>query len=212
MAGYDIADGGSAENVIGFARGVFVYEFQSWDGLNTWQSTTKVVRLCNNKNVKSLQYDGSGIGSSIGANLTSAGLGQKFSFCGFNGGSSPTNRRWPTANDKVKTSRDMFPNLRSEEFWLLRLRFERTYEYRVLGIKHDLNTLISIPDIPKLKDQLNSILCTTTDGGKIKVESKREMKDRNVPSPDWADALMYIFATRRERKIDNKVTTSQWSG
>jgi hypothetical protein len=89
----------------------------------------------------------------------------------------------------------MFQNLRAELCWLLRLRFQRTYE-AVEGIVTDWNAedLISIPFHPKMIADLSMPLQKPTSTGKIRIESKEEMRSRGVISPDWFDMLVYLFA------------------
>lgn len=68
--------------------------------------------------------------------------------------------------------------LRDELWWKLREKFERSH--------------ISLNEAPdqELISELSSIKYEVRDNGKIKVESKQEMRSRNLPSPNKADALM----------------------
>jgi phage terminase large subunit len=72
-------------------------------------------------------------------------------------------------------------NARATWWWALRRRFENN------DIK------LRIADDYKLREQLSNIAYTIPNG-KIKVETKAEMKKRGVGSPDRADALVYAFA------------------
>lgn len=51
-----------------------------------------------------------------------------------------------------------------------------------------------IPDDPRLISEITEIKKKFTSGGKIKVESKDEMKSRGLKSPDKGDALVLTFA------------------
>lgn len=70
---------------------------------------------------------------------------------------------------------DKFPRLRDELWWKLREEFEK-------GI-------ISIPNDPLLMGDLNAPRYEEM-AGKIKVETKKDMKRRGIDSPNRADALM----------------------
>ena len=55
-----------------------------------------------------------------------------------------------------------------------------------------------IPDDEELATELKSpeyeVLATSKNAGKIKLESKKDMKSRGVPSPNKADGLALTFA------------------
>uniref|UniRef100_A0A6M3XI27 Putative helicase n=1 Tax=viral metagenome TaxID=1070528 RepID=A0A6M3XI27_9ZZZZ len=53
----------------------------------------------------------------------------------------------------------------------------------------------SIPDDRELTAQLTSLKYDHESSGKLRIESKKHMKDRGVPSPDRADAVMLTFAS-----------------
>lgn len=70
---------------------------------------------------------------------------------------------------------DRFENLKAELYWNLREDIR--------------DKKISLPDDKELVNQLCSIKYNYTRKGKIKIESKDEMKKRGLKSPDKADAL-----------------------
>jgi hypothetical protein len=85
---------------------------------------------------------------------------------------------------------ERFMRLRDELFWKLREVFEAG--------------TISIPKDDELIGELSSIKYKAESSGKVKIESKSEMKRRGMESPNRADALMlsfakedYIFAKKR---------------
>jgi len=78
----------------------------------------------------------------------------------------------------------VYPNcykLRDELFWKLREVFEAG--------------TISIPDDPVLIEELMTIKYDDpeTTKGKIKIESKKKMRERGLPSPNRADALAFTY-------------------
>lgn len=70
---------------------------------------------------------------------------------------------------------DKFENMKAELYWNLREDIR--------------DKKISLPDDKELVNQLCSIKYSYTRKGKIKIESKDEMKKRGLKSPDKADAL-----------------------
>jgi hypothetical protein len=71
---------------------------------------------------------------------------------------------------------DKFAKMRDELWWRTRQEFEE-------GV-------ISIPNDDELIGELTSIKYTYESSGKIKIEDKRDMRRRGVPSPNRADALV----------------------
>ena len=74
-----------------------------------------------------------------------------------------------------------FANYRSEIFWELR---------RLLN-----DRLIALPDNEELAAQLLSLRYDVSSSGQVWMESKRELRKKNLPSPDRADALALAFMT-----------------
>ena len=72
-----------------------------------------------------------------------------------------------------------YVNLRAEGYWGLRERFTTGH--------------ISIPDDNELTSELASLRYSYDSSGRIKIESKDEMRKRGLSSPDKADALMLAF-------------------
>lgn len=73
---------------------------------------------------------------------------------------------------------DKFQNRRAEIFWQFRTDLE-------------LGNIDLDPEDKVLHNQLMSIKWNLTSSGKIGIESKEDMKDRGVKSPDLADAAVY---------------------
>ena len=70
---------------------------------------------------------------------------------------------------------------RAEDYWTLRERFEQG--------EIDID-----PDDDKLAAQLGSIKWGIDSRGRIKIESKDDMRKRGLPSPDRADCAAIAFA------------------
>ena len=79
--------------------------------------------------------------------------------------------------------KERFVNARAEESWTLRERFEQ-------------GEMVIDPDDDKLAAQLGSTNWGIDSRGRIKIESKDDMRKRGLPSPDRADACAIAFAGR----------------
>lgn len=80
---------------------------------------------------------------------------------------------------------DRYTNSRSAWWWSLRSRFERG------------KIAMQMSD-PKTESQLSQLTYRHTSEGKLRVETKDEMRNRSLESPDRADAVMYCFAFSEE--------------
>ncbi len=107
---------------------------------------------------------------------------------------------WPDG----RTSREWFVNLRAEIWWTMRVRFQMTYETWLHvtgqegGALHPFEDLILLPpDHDLLAKELASPTWHEKPGGKIGLESKKELAARGVKSPDFADAFALTFVPQR---------------
>tara|TARA_R110000803_G_scaffold5230_6_gene17346 strand:+ start:364 stop:2037 length:1674 start_codon:yes stop_codon:yes gene_type:complete len=112
----------------------------------------------------------------------------------------------PADRKMLKKNKDTFLNFRSQAGTWLRDRFENAYIVRkqieaggmVLDI--DFDNLISIDSECVNRFELIAELSRPkrlwTNNGKIKVEGKKEMKARQIESPNLFDALMMCMATK----------------
>lgn len=195
IAGLDVADGGKDSTVFCTRSGPVISNFHERKDGGTTDTAYWALGLCESAGAKYLNYDlpgpGSGIAGTFKAKSRSKPLGVNVN--GVNTGTAPTEAKWPSG----KTSKEQFKNLKAELWWIVRRRFEKTYEFVEQGIHYSPEELISIPNIPILIQQLSSVLCATDEAGKLHIESKRELAKRNVKSPDWAEALMLTFAPKK---------------
>lgn len=192
IAGLDVADGGGCENVLTVRSGPVVELIASRAEGGTTDTAEWALAEAKSAGAKQLNYDSVGVGAGIAghykARARTRPLGLLVS--GINVQSSPTDARWPDG----RTSKESFVNLKAELWWVMRRRFEKTFEYVEMGVDHPLDELISIPNHPQLIQELSSVLHFRTESGKIQIESKQQMAKRGVKSPDYAESLMLTFA------------------
>ena len=205
-AGFDIAEEGADDCVFITGRGPKVREIVKWGQQTTTQSAYRAVDECKRLIVVKVRYDVVGVGTGPkGIWLAMSDRdrqlwenGPVIEFVPINTGESPTDAVWPDG----KSSKEKFDNLKAEAWWSLRTRFERTYEH-VNGINsYPMDELISIPDEPQLIAELSIPKVEYTDKGKVRIESKKQLKARGVKSPDYAEALVLLYCPRNpEQKV-----------
>jgi hypothetical protein len=88
----------------------------------------------------------------------------------------------PYNGGEAPIDKERFVNARAEDYWTLRERFEQ-------------NEVDIDPDDDKLAAQLGCKWGIHS-RGRIKIESKDDMRKRGLPSPDRADTAAMIFSGR----------------
>jgi len=197
-AGLDIGEEGPDLSVLVARAGPVVLPPVSWGRTLTTETAWRARDEGRRLGVQELNYDSGGVGSGVKSTWLTAEREARaagrpsplpFRVSPVEAGSSPTETAWPDG----LTSKEKFVNLRAEMWWLLRVRFEKSYEFREKGLRHPAEEMISIPDDPDLIAQLSSVLHFRTESGKVQLESKKDMRKRGVKSPDFAEALALSF-------------------
>jgi len=164
--GVDVARFGTDRSIIYHRQGDHVRLHQDWGQKPTTETTGLVIAAIEATGAIQVQVDGVGVGGGVVDQLFEQGHPVIDMQAG--GG----------ARDPKK-----FVNARAEWYWTLRERFDPVNG----GIDID-------PRDDELASQLGSIRYTYDSKGRIKIESKDDMKKRGMPSPDRADALMLAYA------------------
>lgn len=136
-----------------------------------------------------LEHTGVGVGPKGTWQSAEPHMQPTFMVRALNTGSPASKNRWPDG----KMATEKFLNIRAEAWWGLRERFRKTYEYVNGEESHPIEDLISIPLDPDLIAQLSMPKAEQATSGRLKVESKKDMRSRGVKSPDMADALVLCF-------------------
>lgn len=187
----DVADEGGSKNVLTVRQGPFVLAVYHWTKGNTTRTAWKAINLLEQHGATEFAYDAAGgYGSGIKGATQSADRPIRVNVKGVNVGNPPTTDRW----DDGKQAKDKFSNLKAELWWKLRRRFEKAYEFVEMGIQHPTDEMISIPNHAELIAQLSVVQHFETESGKVRIESKKELKSRGVSSPDFAESLMLTEA------------------
>jgi phage terminase large subunit len=92
----------------------------------------------------------------------------------------------------------MFYNVKAQAWWALAERFRKTFKAVREGGEFNPDEMISLPSglphLEQLRAELSRPRVDYGDNGKVQVESKAQMKKRQIPSPNLADALVMCYA------------------
>lgn len=172
--GVDVGGGGDSSTICHRRGPVARIIFESTNP-DTMQTCGEVIALLDQTGAQRAKIDNIGIGKG----LVDRGKELKRPFVGVNVGTKPYEDLDEDTEEKIEQDHQgvSFANLRAQLYWQLREKFEA-------GII-DLD-----PEDEQLAAELVEIRFKRTSTGKILIESKQQMLDRGVPSPNRADALM----------------------
>jgi phage terminase large subunit len=200
--GFDVADDGDDKCATVFSHGNVVLKIDEWRGLEDelLKSCTRVWNMARDLG-STITWDSIGVGAHCGAKFGELNdeFKRKIQYDPFNAGGrvdDPDGVYMKLPHIDL-LNKDQFANIKAQKWDEVAARFRKTYEFIVLGIKHPIDELISI-DLAsvgeKLVEQLKFELASPRKDvdrmGKFKVESKDDMRDRGIKSPNVADALI----------------------
>lgn len=199
--GFDVADSGPDKCALVYAHGSVVIWSDLWQAGEDelLKSCTRVFKAAKLHHAN-VTYDSIGVGASVGAKLAelnaSTGDPDRVIYEKFNAGGSiwQPDRIY---SGSTKNS-DMFLNIKAQAWWLLADRFRNTFNAVRNGDKFPDDKLISLssalPNLNMLIDELATPKRDYDANGRVKVESKKDLAKRDVPSPNLADAMVMTFA------------------
>lgn len=190
----DVADEGGDTNALAIRKSFELLALDEWPQGDTHQSASRALRLSREFSVTNITYDSVGVGAGVKAaynNLETDGI----EITPWNGGEKCINPRQRIVDFDPQSPRneDFFLNLKSQGWWELRRRFEKTHKM-IKGIEtYDISELISIPsNLPKrqkLMAELGQPTYSFDSKGRVRIEKK----PRGTKSPNLADALMMAY-------------------
>lgn len=194
IVGFDVADDGEDANATVSRHGSVVYDCDEWRGEDVIYSADHVYANAEKNQIDEVVYDSIGVGAGVKAQFNRKS--QKIRTLGFNAGGAVFKPEQIYSDGKK--NKDMFSNIKAQAWQLVADRFYKTWRAIEYGdiYKHD--ELISLssdmPDIEYLKAELSRPQVDYDGNGRVKVESKKDMRKRGIPSPNKADALIMAFA------------------
>lgn len=183
--GVDVARFGMDTTVISHRQGGHFRILETLPYSATTTTTGHVIALQREHGNPVAQVDGVGVGSGVVDQLREQGR----PVVDMQAGAAAT----PEIDPATRQPITRFINARAQWFWELRKLFEAG--------EVDID-----PADEELASQLGSIRYELDSKGRIKIESKDDMKARGMPSPDRADAMMLAFGT--PTKTNHKRTTT----
>ncbi|MGJ0578502.1 PBSX family phage terminase large subunit [Xenorhabdus bovienii] len=194
FVGFDVADDGEDANATVLRHGSVALEVGEWRGQDVIYSADKVYDYATRSGVDTVIFDSIGVGAGVKAQFNRKD--QRVRTVGFNAGASVEN---PDNQYMLgKTNKDMFANLKAQQWQLVANRFYNTWRAVNHGDKFPEDQLISLSkgmkDLEYLKAELSRPQVDYDNNGRVKVESKKDMKKRGIPSPNKADAFIMAFA------------------
>lgn len=194
IVGFDVADEGEDANATVLRHGSIVLGCHEWRGQDVIYSSDKVYTQAEHDKTDLIVYDSIGVGAGVKAQLRrKTGIVQAV---GFNAGGEVL--RKDAKYIEGKTNGDMFSNIKAQSWWHVRDRFFNTWRAINHGDVFPADQLISlsseIKDLEYLKAELSRPRVDYDNNGRVKVESKKDLKKRGIPSPNKADALIMAFA------------------
>lgn len=163
VMGLDVARFGDAKTVAIVRRGPQILELREFPSAELMQTTGRAQELAREHHVKTIFVDEVGIGAGVADRLKEI---DNTRIIGVNGGLKADNS-------------ERFANLRAQMFHGLRQRFA--------------DNDIAIPNDPELISQLASLTYTFTSRGQLQMQSKEQIRNSGLPSPDKADAMTLAF-------------------
>lgn len=209
--GYDVADDGDDKCATVLRKGSVTRATDEWAGRED-----EILKSCARafhsaqKHGAQIVYDSIGVGASAGSKfneLNAAHPNNKVIHAGFNAGGKVLRPDSYYGESKVK-NKDFFSNIKAQMWWGVADRFLLTYQV-VEAIKNGttppkfkIDDLISISSeikhLEQLKMELSIPLRDFDNNGRVKVESKKDLKKREVPSPNLADAFIMAYSPIRK--------------
>ncbi len=160
---------GNNETVIGYRYGHTLKEIKGHVRIPTTDTADRMAWLNSDKRLNNLVIDSDGVGEGVSDIL----IAKRIGVSEFHGGYGQK------AIDTTK-----FRNLRTQFYWIVAKKFEKG--------EYDLSQ-IPEKEYELLKNQLCSVKVKPPDAmGRIQIETKEDMHQRGITSPDYADCFVYL--------------------
>ena len=203
--GFDVADSGNDKCATVAAHGFLATHVDEWKAREDelLKSAGRAHALARQLGA-SIDYDSIGVGAFAGAHFQALNTEHKvkIGYYRFNAGGAvldPSDRI--DANDpKSPMNKDFYSNLKAQSWWGISRRFRNTFNAIEQGQQFAPDDLIAISSecehLDRLIDELSTPRKDYDNSGKSKVESKKDLDKRDIPSPNLADAFVMAFAKR----------------
>ena len=193
--GFDPADTGSDAKSVIMRHGSVITHGLKWSDGEIPEAIDTAFTCAYDWRAEHIIYDADGLGVAVKVGLKPRIEGKNIKVTAYRG-NSVVNNPGEIYKEDI-THKNQFLNRRAQRFWLLRDRFEATYNAIKKGLYTDPDQLISLSsdleDLDVLKSELIKIRRKKGQNSFIQIESKEDMRKRGVKSPNMADALNMSF-------------------
>ena len=198
--GFDVADAGEDFCATVDAHGPLATSSDMWKGGENelLKSCERVYRAAQASG-SSIVYDAIGVGAGAGAKfneLNAATTGPKVEHSKFFAGGAVFRPDAKYTGTEV-FNKDFFSNIKAQAWWLVADRLRNTYNAVRNGQKFPDDEMIfidgSMPNLDQLMDELSTPLRDYDLAQRVKVESKKDLAKRGIPSPNIGDAFIMAF-------------------
>jgi hypothetical protein len=201
---FDVADEGKDMNAFCGAHGIVLEYLEEWSGKgdDIYGSVQHAFGLCDDLRYKRFKYDADGLGAGVRGDarvINESRSGSDISVDAFRGSGEVLN---PDGEDvESRKNKDFFTNFKSQSWWSLRVRFQKTYRWVKSGVPCDPDEIISIPSgLPhraKLCMELSQPTYSKNGAGKILINKAPD----GTRSPNLADTVMIRFSKDSQRAM-----------
>lgn len=211
--GFDVADSGADKNALVYAHGSLALHAEEWSAGEDelLKSASRVWTFAANKRAE-IDYDSIGVGAFAGGHFKALNddpdRPERLSYHKFNAAGAVLNKekRIDDKDPKSPLNKDFFANRKAQAWWETAMRAKNTFNAVNKGHVFDEADMLflssDMPMLEKLIDELSTPRTDTDNSGKSKVESKKDLAKRDVPSPNLADAFIAAFASRENIGYD----------
>jgi phage terminase large subunit len=211
--GFDIADDGDDLCATIEMHGNIAIGSDEWQGLEDelLKSSQRVYDRALETGSE-IVFDSIGVGAQAGPKFKEMNDARGFSIVyeGFNAGAGvmDPDKVYMKLPHQTITNKQQFANVKAQVWREVSNRFRKTYEYVVKGVPHPIDQMISIDSscfterrLRKIQQELSAPRKDKDGRGLEKVESKDDMRTRQVKSPNLADAfIMACIQPKRAAK------------
>ena len=206
--GFDVADGGKDLCSQIYRHGIVALWGEHWKGKEDEldESSQRVYNKAANVGAD-ISYDSIGVGAGCGGHFKNANNERaqdqgfaRVAYSKFIAGAGVIGPDEYYVDDEGEqiTNKDFFENLKAQSWWTLADRFRNTYNAITKGTEFEESELISISsdmdNLANLVTELSTPRRRFSKSGKVMVESKEDLKKREILSPNDADAFVAAYA------------------
>jgi len=211
VIGFDVADDGGDSNSTVSRYGLLTTEITEWNA-KEHELNKSAIRVYNQAKAINAEiiYDSIGVGAGVGSKikeLNDNGI-DDIKFHKYNAADAI---RFPEKfyMPKVK-NKDFFANLKAQSWWTIADRFKATYNAVENNELIDPDEIIAIDsgvdNLEKLITELSIPRKDYDNNGRVKVESKKDLKKRGIASPNCFVAGTLVLTSKGNKRIEDLKT------